>query len=819
MIKNSLGRLEMHPLPPVKKAKITIIGEFPNVEELRAGKYFISDGADALNRTLQKFNIKLEDCYYTVACTYLMSKKNKTIPAQRRIEERARLIKEIKESGSKIVLPLGTMATSLLMDSKSMTITKVLGNVLETPDLPNVKIVPNYHPALLLHSPGNYKIFQNVIDCVAQLYFDKPRDPGKTVWEWVETEVGIKALIAEVKDKPYIAADIETSSLNCQVAEIWTFGIATAKNKVKVISHEAVKTYPELITNLLSQPCKWIWHGGKYDTKVFWWKNFLAARLDEDTMYTHYCLNETSGTHGLGICATVYLGADEYKSKMNSEFANITDVAAYNKMKQDLGERVAIDADYTFQLFEVLKPQVESNPDLKKLYDRILIPAGNWLRKVEMRGMKVDVPYLESRVPHYNKQIEELTALVQEAAAPFWNPEVYKAQTGAKTASDVFKPTSVKQLAWLMYDKLKLKPTLRGALRKRGTGEEVLLSIPNPPEFILKILDLRKVKKEYSTYVKSYLTVKDENDIVHPTFNLHITATGRLSCTDPNVQNVPSNKPDVRDAFIARGKDRILMEVDYSGAELRVLAFVSKDKALTEALTNGDPHGELAAKIFGTEYTEGDSATMKELRGRAKTVNFGVAYGRGAKDISESFSVSVEEATRWIVTWSEMYPDAWAYLQSCADAVRNGECLVTIYGRHRRLGLIHQGNVNDLINEAKNFRIQSISSDNCVIAGMTADEYLEKEYDALIVNDIHDSLLIDCPADPETVKAVATYMANTMISIPIKEYNCTVPFASDVDLGYRWGTFAAYNRETGEVEYKKKTYRYEDWIRTQGVEI
>jgi DNA polymerase-1 len=699
-----------------------------------------------------------------------------------------------------------------------MTINKVLGNILELSELPNVRIIPDFHPALLLHSPGNYKVFQSVLETVVQFYKGGTVDPGVTQWSWVSGQEDLEELISIVNQLPYVSADIETSSLYTKKAQIWTFGIALTKNITRVIDHETICKYPELIKKLFRAGCKWIWHHGKYDTEVWWWKNFKDAWLDEDVIYLHYCLNETNGTHGLGKLATVYLGADEYKSKMNAEFNNITNYEAYLHYKEDLGERVAIDADYTLQCYEIFKPQIEANPDWKKLYDVILIPGANFLRKVQMRGMKVDVPYLEGRKPIYEQKIEEITAEVQEAASPFWNLDAYKSQTGAKSGSVLFKPTSVKQLAWLIYDKLKLKPHHKDA-KKRGTGEEVLESIDNPPEFIIRILELRKVKKEYSTYVLAYLEGKDENDLVHTSFNLHITATGRLSSTDPNLQNVPSKRPDIRNAFIPRAKDRILMEVDYSGAELRVLAYISGDKNLTRALTEGDPHGELAEKIFGDRYINGTAEERKELRGRAKTVNFGVAYGRQADSIATDFHITKAEAQTYIDAWAEMYPDAWIYLQSCADDAISGKPLTTLYGRYRRFGLIHQANIQDLINEAKNYRIQSISSDNTFLAAMEADEELESKYDALIVNLIHDSILIDCPADPTIVKAVSELMVNTMITLPMRRYGCTVPFKSDVDMGPRWGTFGAYDKDTSMVEYHKEEFPYVEWIKTYGVAI
>ncbi len=814
MIRNELGRLEMSPLPPVTKARIVFIGEFPNAKEIRQGQYFISDGADVLRQTIRKYDIPLEDCYFTVACTYLMNKKNKTMTLERATQERLRLIDEIQKSQADIVVPLGGVATALLMNKKKVAITKLVGNQVDIEELPGCTVIPQFHPAVLMHNPGQYKVFQTIMDGIAKAYKGQALSAGKTNWTFCETLDQFEKLEALLANRSFISADIETTPVGHRPVLIWNMGVQTGHNEAVVIPREAILRYPDKVKRLFNLSVPWVWHHGKYDTTVWHNAGFPEARLDEDTIYLHYCLNETNGTHGLGPCSTLYLGAEEYKSNLNSQFKFITTEEDYQKHKQELSERVAIDADYTGQLYELFKPQIVENTNHNKLYHKILMPAANFLRKVEMRGMKVDVPYLETRVPVYEDKIKELTHQIQIAAAPFWNAEVYKEQTGAKTAADIFKPTSVKQLAWLIYDKLRLKPTLRGA-RKRGTGADILESIEKPPEFILLILELRRVQKEYSTYVKSYLDLKDDHDIVHPTFNLHITATGRLSCTEPNVQNVPSGKPEVRNAFIPRAKDRVLMEVDYSGAELRVLAYLSGDEKLTNALVLGDLHSEVAAQIFGEAFTNGTSQEAKNLRGRAKTVNFGIAYGRGANDLSNTFGVTKEEAQRWIDTWAMMYPDAWAYLNECDKSVRDGQNLVTVYGRYRRFGLIHSGNVGSLSNEAKNFRVQSVSSDNTLIAAMEADPILEEKYDAYIINLIHDSVLIDCPADATIVKEVATLMSNTMVQTPIKQYNCTVPFHSDVDIGFRWGNLAAYDTETEQVEYKKETYNYVDWINTQ----
>lgn len=806
MRRNEFGRLAMYPAPEVRKAKICFVGDYPTMDELKAGQYFLGDPAEVLKRTLAKVEIPLNDCYLTNACDYLISKKSKNI--QDWDKQRKRVLDEIRQSEADIVVPLGALATGILLNSKAATMKKVLGNLIDIPELPGKTVIPNYHPSVLMHQAGHYKVYENVMRTIALYYRGGIRDPGKTTWEIAVPEK-LDEYIEKLEKAEYVGIDIESSSLNTKRALFWVMGISYAKNKSLVFDRDFFMQHRNKLQKLLLLKCKYVWHNGKYDTELLAWRG-VKARLDEDTILLHYCTNETSGTHGLGQIATLFLGADEYKSKMNSEFNVITDVDAYKSHRDDLIERVAIDADYTRQVYEKLKPIVSEHPDWSRLYDKILMPGSNFLRRVQMNGCKMDVPYLCQLQEQFSQEVEDLQTEVEEAAAPYWDMDLYKAQTGAKSASEIFKPTSPKQMAWMVYDRLQLKPTKR---KKRSTDEETLESIENPPAFVLKVLELRKAKKKLKTYVTSYLEKKDEKDLVHTTFNLHITATGRLSSTEPNIQNVPSSSPLLRRSFIPRAENRILMEVDYSGAELRVLAWISQDEALIKAVTEGDMHSEVAANIFGPNFT-------KLQRGIAKTVNFGIAYGRGANDLHNSFpEYSLEECQGWIEGWAKTYPKAWAYLESCIDNVKSNAPLTTIYGRHRRFGLVTAKQLKSLSNEAKNFRIQSISSDNCFLSAMEAEDKLRDEYDSYVINLIHDSILLDVPADPAIVKAVSQYMSEVMMQQPIKQFNCNVPFKCDTDLGPNWGDVCGYDNKTELVSTKNGEVPYVEFIKSYGISV
>ena len=800
MIRNEYNRLEMHPKPPVHKARLAVVGDTVSMSELKAGKYFQSDGGDLLRQVLTKYGVDLEQVYFTVSYPYIRSSKQKPLPEEI-TKQRQRLVQELQESECEVVMLLGANAVTTLVGEKA-TMSKMLGQTFEIAELPNVPILCNYHPANMFHNSGNYKAFAQIMQTAAGLLQGYKKDPGKTKYDIYETREKLEQLYSQLKELPkdsLVTVDIETSSLVTWKARIWVIGITWKKNYTAVIPMEVVEENSELVDRVLGLPnLKYTYHNGKYDMSVLDYKGYDLARADHDTMYMHYTLDESS-PHGLGYLATMYLGADEYKSEMNSEFSHITDEAAYWAYREKLAERVAIDTDYTWQIANILLPMVEKNEDHKEVYYNLMLPYSSFLLKVQRRGLKLDVAHYERLQRMFTKEVEDITNAVVTAAAPYWDPELYKMQTGAKTAGADFKPTSVKQMKWMVYTRLKLRPTLRGG----GTGEDVLLSIENPPEFITKVLDLRKAKKKLSTFVTGYLEKMDDNNIVHSTFNCHTTATGRLSSTEPNVQQLPSDTPMIRRGIIPRGPNRVILEIDYSGAELRVLAAVSGDANLQKAILEGDMHSEVAEMIFGPSFT-------KLQRGIAKTVNFGIIYGRGAGDLHNAFpEYSVAECQGWIDSWAKLYPDAWKYLQESANKTLAGEDLVTPYKRHRRFGLVCTYAAKSLSNESKNYPIQSTSSDNTMCAAMKSDDYLV-DRDTYIINLIHDSILIDAPADEAIVKDVMSYLKNNMLQQP-KLVGLEIPFHVDIDLGKSWGDtmFASLDLDTMMVHYKTGTFDFD----------
>jgi DNA polymerase-1 len=494
---------------------------------------------------------------------------------------------------------------------------------------------------------------------------------------------------------------------------------------------------------------------------------------------------------------------------MNQEFKNVT-LETYPKYFDALCERVAVDADLTFQLEEVLQAEVNKpgNESLRKVYDTFIMPVASFLSRVEQNGMLVNEDLLLELDKQYEVKLDDILREIEDSASQFWDRDLYLAETDAKSAPVKFNPGSPKQMSWMVFDRLKLKPKRR---KGRSTDADVLESIDTDLPLIKKVLEYRGVQKEKSTYVVGTLKLRDIDGRVRTNFSLHITATGRLSSKEPNVQNVPSANGvgNIRRAYLPR-EGYVLLEVDYSGAELRWLAFLSQDRELLKIFKSGrNLHKETATKIYGPHYTP-------QQKMRAKAVNFGIPYGREAASFKDEFGITMEEAQEMIDGWLNAYPDARDYLQWCADQVLAGRYLQTPWGNRRRAGLVTPESLHNLQNEFKNFPIQGSSSHTLVYSGLSVEQHLLTEYNTYIIDLIHDSMLLEVPKDKDTVLAVAKYVDKVMVDTPIKLFNCNIPFKTDTDIGPDWGSLEALNKDTGMIEFEEdngiREVPYEEWI-------
>ncbi len=750
------------PQPKRFEARVAIVGEAPGASEIAQKQAFVGPSGQLLNKALESTSLPpREEIFVTNSLLCKPPQKKPQLKTAIR-NCQGRLIEELEEVQPEIIIALGNIAMHALTDDFDLKITKEQGRVLKSPYLDGCKIIPMIHPAAILRAPGDYKLFYGTMHRASQIFNGVQQyEAGEVSWKVIESEGDFQTMMWVLSTKERIAADIETTGLNPRKDNLLVLGIGYEKNKVFVVPPEMVRE------ELFKLPIQWIWHNGKFDIQ-FLRRRGMPAEIHHDTMLLSYCLNEHSGVHDLDQLSSRELGTASYKHIANQKggkkgFANLS--------PEILFERVATDADYTLQIFERVYPRICNNQKLGKLYHKIMIPASNFLRRVQRNGIYVNKQLLSEFKREYQEHLDDINDQILEIAQPLWNPKEYLRYTGMKSAPEVFNPGSTYQVAWMLYDVLRLRP--RGRMKGRSTDKEMLEKMEGMHPLIDLMLEYRSVAKELSTYIIGVEEHIAGDGRVHTTYKLHGTVTGRLSSAEPNVQNQPKRKPKVRNIFQAPvGKK--LLEVDYKGAELRVLAHISGDPDLTACFVEGrDLHAEVAK-------------ALNAPRIRAKAVNFGIAYGRTEYSFAEEFGVPVEEARQYLHDWFARFPKAKEYMDKCARAVVEGKVLVTPFGRHRRFGLITQDVLRELQNEARNFVIQSVASDLTLISAMRAEEPLER-LGVKIINLVHDSILLECPDDESIIFESIHILKDIMEQVPKEELSTAVPFGVDFSIGTGWG--------------------------------
>lgn len=589
------------------KSKVLVLGDVPQY----GGQYNkLNSGASQLiHRTFKTMGI------YEVEPKPFITNVLKCIPPKNKVNMNKideicfNRIKQITDQVQPdIIITLGNLPLHVVTGNNKLKVTQEQGSTQKCAWDKSINVVPLVNPNSLVHSPGEYLLFQGVVEMAKEiLVTGAPPDPGETQWYVVDDDISYRKFLKRLEqiskqELPIVAADMESTGLKRYVNDILITGIAVAKNEVWVVENQYLTE--ELFKRY---DIRWGWQNGKFDLGLFRSHGYNPC-LDHDTLLMSYALNEHSGIHGLESLATRLLGAKPYKHKVKELAGN-----DFSKLsKDDLHERVAVDADYTFQIIQKLLPKINNNPHLAKLYYELLIPATNTLEKIEDNGIKVDKTLLEELQKEYEEELEQINNKIIKMTENLWDPELYKRDTGAKTASDQFNAGSPKQLSWMLYKRLRVKDKKKGS-----TSKDILQkhcdSLPKgiAKSLIKLILHYRTINKELGTYIKGVKKHINQDGRVRTTFNLHITATGRLSSKEPNIQNQPKRKPRVKDIYVPR-EGKVFVEVDYKGAELRVLADRSGDDFLKDCFINGrDLHSEVS----------------KELdipRIRAKAVNFGI---------------------------------------------------------------------------------------------------------------------------------------------------------------------------------------------------
>lgn len=664
-----------------------------------------------------------------------------------------------------------------------------------------------YAPNEVLHKPN--RSFQFANDLLKVVKLNKLEEP-----ENYEINLEFVDRLSEFQYLAYnltgtLSADIETSGFNFMLDDVIAFGFGT-KDKQYIVTKELLQDdrIKEPLEYFLENPkITWVWQNGKFDTKFFMYQYGANARVDEDTMLLHYAIDERKKTHGLKELATNYLNAPDYESELKKE---IPRGGSYDDVPKDiLYKYLGYDVIYTALLYDVLMELADERA--MKLYRNILLPASDYLRDVEYNGMALDIPYTRRLKEKYRKQLREWEDELDNLVKKFgFTEEGYLTTMKAKSFKNgKFNTNSVPQIRYVIFHLLRLPCYGRGD-EKYTTDSNARafwldkLAMPkkllDEPDDVFKarfeewlkddinrfvyLLDKYKIlKKADSSYTSKFLEEVYPDGRIHPSFLIHGTETGRLSCTEPNIQNIPRNKELKNLLTVSEGC--ALVEVDYSQAELRVLADLTQDPYLVETYKKGeDLHTAVARKIYGDPVT-------KEKRTRAKGVNFGLAYGRGAFSLSMELGIEVKEAEQVIKDWFKNMPVAGNYINKTRLNPQRKIPTVTPFGRIRHFPYITDSNLKHVQNEAINTPIQSIASDYTLISGIELNKWLKKMGYGKIVNTVHDAILIEIPF--ENVHIVVPKAVEIMAEVPKKFNNASVPFIADAEIALHWGNKIDYD--------------------------
>lgn len=600
-----------------------------------------------------------------------------------------------------------------------------------------------------------------------------------------------------------VACDIETCHVGYNENRVLAVGMcwvdSGGRERVATFSESGPGWIKQLQPIFDNKSLHFIWHNGKFDTSRLRYLEGIRARVDDDTMLMHYIgINEKKGTHSLKLLGQLYLQAPAWDDELDNY-----------KKKWCRENRVRI-GDFTYDMIPVeilipyLKRDVLATYRLAKLFRRLMRPesvnmyrnlveASNTYREIELNGVKLNKPYLEKLKVELKQQAAESTEIADRIIEKHWDYLTYCRETGASysraKASQEFSMRSPKKLKW-MIEKLVGFPI-------SSTSKEVLEELSEHMEqiqneegktFISAITEARKANKYYDTYAVGLETLCCEDGRVRCSYNLHGTETGRLSSTDPNMQNIPRNSKIKN--LITCDEENILVQLDYSQAELRVLTALSGDPYLLEIYTSGrDLHDMMATKMFGPNFT-------KEQRVITKSLNFGIAYGRGPQSIAKMFKLSMAEAQKTVRDWYAAVPEVEKFIAAKRKEPFQGKNGTTPFGRERHF-VITSENRYHVSNEAINFPIQSIASDLTLLSVLEIQRWIdEMGYGdrVKIVATVHDSIVMEVRDEPSLVDEVVRKGAAVMRDQP-KKYNIgvvEVPFRADAETGKTWGEVKPY---------------------------
>ncbi|MEE4197657.1 MAG: DNA polymerase I [Bacteroidales bacterium] len=603
---------------------------------------------------------------------------------------------------------------------------------------------------------------------------EETKDISNTDHEYVLVDDQEKRteLISQLKNLKEFCFDTETTDINPHQAEMVGFSISWKPHKAFFIPLPKHKAETQKIINEFKpvfedKNIQKIGQNIKYDLLVL--KNYGVDVEGEifDSMIAHYLL-QPDLRHNLNYLSEQYLGYKPIEIEELIGKKGATQGSMRNVPLQQLKEYACEDADLTYQLKELFEKELEKT-GLSELAETLEMPLIPVLAEMESTGVKINTKALNDYAKQLNKELINIEEKI------------------IKQAGVSFNISSPKQLGEVLFDQLKLDPNAKKTKSKQySTSEETLVKLADKHPIINDVLDFRSVKKLLSTYVEALpKLIQKKTGKIHTSFNQAVTATGRLSSNNPNLQNIPIREErgrEIRKAFTPQDQDHILLAADYSQIELRLMAHMSQDENMLKAFKNNtDIHTSTAAKIF---HVENLSEVTQDQRRKAKTANFGIIYGISAFGLSQRLNIPRTEAKQLIDEYFKGFPRVKEFMDKSIAEAREKGYVETLMGRKRFLKDINSRNATVrgfAERNAINAPIQGSAADIIKLAMIDVFHELKKEnLKTKMILQVHDELIFDVyKPELEQVKLLVKEKMENAIKL-------SIPFTVDLGTGENW---------------------------------
>ncbi|AOA59147.1 DNA polymerase I [Acinetobacter larvae] len=595
---------------------------------------------------------------------------------------------------------------------------------------------------------------------------------GQAQYHTVLTEQDWQQFYAKLKQAKRFAIDTETTSIDYRIAEMVGFSVAFDAQDAYYIAlaHDYEGAPQQLnrerilaeIKDIIEDPqVEKIGHHLKYDAHIFANHGIHLRGWYFDTMLASYVLNASATRHGMDDVARLYL------SHLTTSFEQIAGKGVKQKTFNQIEIAVAAhyaaeDAHVTYRLYEVLAAKLAETPPLTEIFHQIEMPVASVLTQMEENGIQLDVTFLDQLSVEFAQTIQNCEQQIIDLA------------------EQPFNVSSPKQVGEILFDKLGLKGGKKTSTGQYSTSESILEKLEHPiAALILEYRGLSKLKSTYTDGLQKQANADTHR--VHTSYHQALTATGRLSSTDPNLQNIPIRQDigrQIRRAFVAP-EGRVLLAADYSQIELRLMAHFSQDEALLDAFHHGqDVHRRTAAEVLNISL---DQVTADQRR-QAKAVNFGLLYGMSEFGLIRQLGFSREESQNYIKKYFNRYPGIYEYMQRTRQLALEQGYVQTILGRRLYTPDIDARNV--MVRKAAeraaiNAPLQGSAAEIIKLAMISVQKHLPAEQAKLLLQ-VHDELVLE--ADREIAPRLAQQITEIMENV----IEISVPLVVEVGQGQNW---------------------------------